>query len=127
MKVWKIQFKSKEKKNLIFNSHIKIDSNIIMNINSSLITIIIKNHINVCETRIVDINIYNHIKTNKNSKKLKLPLNTKSLCSHPKYKILLPLFITYCKKQSSRIRGCKRWENTPIFGKICDQGSNLCD
>ena len=72
MHVWKIQFKSKEKRNMIFNLHIKIDSNIIMNINSSLITIIIKNHINVCETRIVGKNIYiyihNHINKNKKKK-----------------------------------------------------------
>ena len=59
-----------------------------------------------------------------------LPLNTKSLSSPPKYKSLsilnlLSLFVTHCQRQPLRVRGWKRWKNTPILSKICSQGSNL--
>ena len=59
-----------------------------------------------------------------------LPLSTKATKNllSPKYKsshYLLPFFVTYCQRQSSRIRGWKRWKSTPILKKIHSQSSNL--
>ena len=48
----------------------------------------------------------------------------------PKHKsslTLLPIFVTHCQRQPSRIRGWRRWKSTPILSKIRSQSNNLSD